>query len=66
VKSVAFDAAVRFQAAACRCTAYGAQGEELAVLQATSARLAAYPVTGLLEARQQLAAAATESGAYPF
>ncbi len=66
VKSVAFDLLVQIQAAAVRCAAYGVQDKELAVVQKAIARLTAYPVSGLLVAKQQLAAAASESGVYPF
>jgi alkylation response protein AidB-like acyl-CoA dehydrogenase len=66
VKSVAFDLLVQIQAAAGRCAAYGAADTELALLQKSIARLTAYPVSGLLAAKQQLAAAASESGVYPF
>jgi alkylation response protein AidB-like acyl-CoA dehydrogenase len=62
----AFEAATRCQQAAGRCAAYGVAGSELAPLQASLARLGSYPGAGLLEAKQQLAAAATESGGYPF
>ena len=65
-KSVAFDLVVQIQAAASRCAAYGVQGAELAGLQKTIARLTAYPVSGLLEAKQQLADTASEYGVYPF
>lgn len=61
-----FTAAAQFQSAAGRCAAYGVQGAQLAALQATIARLGAYPVTGLLEAKRLLADAAAESGVYPF
>jgi alkylation response protein AidB-like acyl-CoA dehydrogenase len=66
VKSLAFELAGQIQAAAGRCAAYGAQAAELPALQTTIARLGAYPVSGLLAAKQQLAAAASESGGYMF
>ena len=66
VKSAAFDLVAQVQVDAARCAAYGVQGPELAALQKTIARLATYPVAGLLEAKQHLADAASESGAYPF
>lgn len=65
-KVTAFTSTDRFQSAAMRCAAYGVQGADLVALQQTVARLCAYPVIGLLEAKQQLAEAATESGSYPF
>jgi hypothetical protein len=52
--------------AANRCAAYSVQGTELVLLQKTIASLGSYPVEGLLEAKQQLAEAATESGVYQF
>jgi hypothetical protein len=66
VKSVTFALAAQVQVDAARCAAYGVQEPHLAVLQKTIASLAAYPVAGLLEARQHLADAASEAGAYPF
>ncbi len=66
VKVAAFTSADRFQSAAMRCAAYGVQGADLVALQQTVARLCAYPANGLLEAKQQLAAAAAESESYPF
>lgn len=66
VTSTAFDLVLEIQSAASRCAAYGVQGIELAALQKNIARLTAYPVKGLLEAKQQLADAASESGVYPF
>jgi len=66
VRVAAFEGAAAFQLAANRCAAYGVQGGTLAPLQQTIARLGGYPVAGLLEAKQQLAGAAAESGAYLF
>ncbi len=66
VRVTAFTNAAAFQLAANRCAAYGAQGEVLSELQLTIARLGTYPVQGLLEAKQQLAGAAAESGGYLF
>ena len=66
IKVAAFTSADRFQSAAMRCAAYGVQGADLVALQQTVARLCAYPAIGLLEAKQQLAAAAAESESYPF
>jgi alkylation response protein AidB-like acyl-CoA dehydrogenase len=66
VRISAFEAAGRFRLAASRCAASGAQGKELVALQQTIDRLGSYPGTGLLAAKQQLADAATESGAYLF
>ena len=66
IKVAAFTSADRFQSAAMRCVAYGVQGADLVALQKTVARLCAYPAIGLLEAKQQLAAAAAESESYPF
>ncbi len=65
-KVSAFETAAHFHSAASRCAAYGVQGAELVALQKTIARLGTYSVVGLLEAKQQLADAATESGAYLF
>ena len=62
----AFETAAHFHSAAIRCAAYGVQGADLVALQKTIARLGTYPVVGLLEAKQQLADAATESGVYLF
>ncbi|MDT8443279.1 MAG: acyl-CoA dehydrogenase family protein [Desulfuromonadales bacterium] len=66
VKSTAFTLATQIQVDATRCAAYGVHESQLAALQETIAGLAAYPVAGLLEAKQYLAAAASETGAYPF
>lgn len=66
VKCLAFELSGEIQGAAGRCAAYGAQGGELPALQKTIARLGAYPVSGLLAAKQLLAAAAGESGGYMF
>jgi len=66
VKVATFSGSDRFQSAALRCAAYGVPESELATMQKTIAHLGAYPVAGLLDAKQQLANAATESGAYPF
>ena len=66
VRVATFDAAARFQLAANRCAAYAVQGAELAALQKSIAGLGSYPVAGLLEAKQQLADAAAESGRYLF
>lgn len=54
------------RSAAHRCAAYGSEGPQLAELQTTIARLTSYPLTGLLAAKQRLAAAASEAGGYPF
>jgi alkylation response protein AidB-like acyl-CoA dehydrogenase len=66
VKSTTFTLATQIQVDATRCAAYGVHGSQLADLQETIARLGAYPAAGLLEAKQHLADAASESGAYPF
>jgi hypothetical protein len=66
VRVATFANAAAFQLAANRCAAYGVQGAALAALQHTIARLGSYPVEGLLEAKQQLADAAAESGRYLF
>ncbi len=63
---VAFEQATQIQTAANRCAVYGIQGPDLLAIQKIIARLAAYPVIGLLQAKQQLASAAAESAAYPF
>ena len=65
-RTAAFDLVTQFQADANRCAAYVAQGTALVALQKTIARLTAYPVAGLLEAKQQLAVASTDAGAYPL
>jgi alkylation response protein AidB-like acyl-CoA dehydrogenase len=66
VKSAAFTLAAQVQLNAARCAAYGVQGSDLAPLQKAIAALGAYPVAGLLEAKQQLADATSVSGGYPF
>lgn len=66
VQVAAFDAASRFQAAANRCAAYSVSKTDAVTHHETVTRLCSYPAAGLLEAKQQLAAAATESGVYPF
>ena len=66
VRVTTFANSAAFQLAANRCAVYGVQGGALAPLQHTIARLGSYPVEGLLEAKQQLADAAAESGRYLF
>ena len=66
IRVAAFEAAGRFQLAANRCAAYGVEESELVALQESFARLGAYPGVGLLEAKQKLADAASESGHYLF
>ena len=66
VRVTSFANAAAFQLAANRCAAYGVQGHALATLQQTIACLGTYSGEGLLEAKQQLAGAAAESGAYLF
>ena len=66
VRTAAFELGAQVRSAAARCAAYAVQGEELVALQGRIARLTAYPVTGLLAAKQRLAGAAVESGGYPF
>ncbi len=66
VKVTAFKSTDRFQSAAMRCAAYGVQETDLVAQQKTISSLCAYPVIGLLEAKQKLARIATESGSYPF
>ncbi len=61
-----FEQVAQLQAAAARCAAYGVPGDDLVALQRTIAQLTEYPVTGLLAAKQLLAAGASESGVYPF
>ena len=65
-KIAAFDQVAQIQSAAARCAAYAVQGADLVALQQTIAQLTAYPVSGLLAAKQLLAADASESGVYPF
>jgi len=62
----AFESGNRFRSAVGRCAAYVAQGNELAALQKTIEQLNTYPVIDLLPAKRQLAAAAADSGVYPF
>jgi len=66
VRVAAFNNAAAFSLAANRCAAYGVQEETLKAMQQTIARLGSYPVQGLMAAKQQLASAAAESGAYLF
>lgn len=62
----AFEAAAVSQQAAARCAAYGVSTPELGPLQDTLVQLCSYHGAGLLEAKQLLAAAAADSGGYPF
>jgi alkylation response protein AidB-like acyl-CoA dehydrogenase len=66
VRGNAFEASGRFHLAASRCAAYGVQGTKLAALQKAIVTLGTYQTDGLLEAKQLLADAATESGTYIF
>lgn len=64
LKVVSFEQATRFHQAAGRCSAYLLTGGAIIEQHMISARLTAYPVEGLLEAKQLLAEAAKESGKY--
>jgi hypothetical protein len=64
LKIVSFEQAGRFYLAAGRCAAYLLQGEAIIEQHMLAARLTAYPVEGLLEAKQLLAEAAKNSGKY--
>ena len=66
VRAAAFELSSRFQLAANRCAVYGVDCMTLISMQKTIAQLGSYPVADLLQAKQQLANAATEAGAYPF
>ncbi len=66
VRVCAFDLAGCFQLSASRAAAYGVKGAELGLQQEIMVPLSAYPLSGLLEAKHQLAEAASESGVYPF
>lgn len=64
LKVVAFEQAASFYLAAGRCSAYLLMGEAIIEQQLLAARLTAYPVEGLLEAKRRLAEAARDSGKY--
>ena len=64
LKLVAFEQAGQFYLAAGRCAAYILKGEAIIEQHMLAARLTAYPVEGLLEAKQLLAEAAKDSGKY--
>ena len=64
LKLVSFEQAGRFYLAAGRCAAYLLKGEAIIEQHMLAARLTAYPVEGLLEAKQLLAEAAKDSGKY--
>ena len=64
IKVVTFEQAAQFYLAAGRCSAYLLKGESIVEQQMLTARLTAYPVEGLLEAKQQLADAAKDSGKF--
>ncbi|MDD5286120.1 MAG: acyl-CoA dehydrogenase family protein [Desulfuromonadaceae bacterium] len=64
LKIVSFEQAGRFYLSAGRCSAYLLKGESIIEQHMLAARLTAYPVEGLLEAKQQLADAAKDSGKY--
>lgn len=66
VRVSAFEISSRFQQAASRAAAYGVRGEQLKKISQMLANISAYPVTDLLEAKRQLATAASEAGGYPF
>jgi alkylation response protein AidB-like acyl-CoA dehydrogenase len=64
LKVVSFEQASRFNLAAGRCSAYLLKGEAIIEQHMIAARLTAYPVEGLLEAKQLLAEEAKESGRF--
>ncbi len=64
LKVVAFEQAGQYYLAAGRCAAYLLKGESVIEHHMLAARLTAYPVEGLLEAKQQLADAAKDSGKF--
>lgn len=64
LKVVAFEQTGQFYLAATRCSAYLLHGETIIEHHLLVARLTAYPVEGLLAAKQQLAEAAKDSGKY--
>ncbi len=64
LKVVSFEQASRFNLAAGRCSAYLMKGEAIIEQHMIAARLTAYPVEGLLDAKQLLAETAKESGKY--
>jgi len=66
VKVTTFERCARFQAAACRCSAYALGGAKLQSMQQDISRLSSYSGEGLLGAKQLLADAAKESGRYSF
>ncbi len=66
VRVVAYERSARFQLAATRCCTYALEGVRLLSMQRTVARFSAYPVPGLLGAKQLLADAAREEGKYLF
>ncbi len=64
LKVVAHEQAGQFYLAADRCSAYLLKGESIIEQHMLAARLTAYPVEGLLEAKQLLADAAKDSGKF--
>ena len=64
LKLVSFEQAGRFYLAAGRCAAYLLKGETIIEQHMLAARLTAYPVEGLLEAKQLLAEAVKDAGKY--
>jgi alkylation response protein AidB-like acyl-CoA dehydrogenase len=66
VKVTTFERAGRLYLAAIRCGAYALKEDSLQPIQQEIARLSAYPVGGLLEAKQLLAETSTKLGKYFF
>jgi alkylation response protein AidB-like acyl-CoA dehydrogenase len=64
LKVVAFEQSGQYYLAAGRCAAYLLKGESVIEHHMLAARLTAYPVEGLLEAKQLLADAAKDSGKF--
>jgi alkylation response protein AidB-like acyl-CoA dehydrogenase len=64
LKVVSFEQSGQFYLAAGRCSAYLLKGESIIEQHMIAARLTAYPVEGLLEAKQLLADAAKDSRKY--
>ncbi len=66
VRVATFEISSCFQQSASRAAAYGIHEEEFRTVQGMLAEISAYPVSDLLEAKRQLATAASEAGGYPF
>ncbi|MCF6179848.1 MAG: acyl-CoA dehydrogenase family protein, partial [Geopsychrobacter sp.] len=66
VQTASFELCAQIQQTARRCAAYGIKGAQLADLLKTVNRLSDYLPSDLLNAKRQLAAAASAAGSYPF